>query len=68
MHYGLLNQEPVSIVLGSHPKPNEPKKDGSLRESKDVLVYIPILQTIQKLLENDSVLAQVSITPIHHPI
>ena len=61
-HYLILPvlQEPVRKVLGYRPQPDKVLKDGSVKIKKDQMVYIPILKTIQRLLQNDRVLSEVS--------
>ena len=54
-----LSQDPITKVLGVRHKPG---KDGHLKQTKDTLVYIPILETIQHLLHNESVRSEVYCT------
>lgn len=56
----LVLQDPVSITFGVRHVPGKFLSDGSLKQIKDSMVYIPILRTIQQLLHNGTILAEVS--------
>ena len=43
-----------------HTKPAKPRESREIREVRDCIVYVPILKTLQRLLENEDVVAQVN--------
>lgn len=52
----------MNITLGVRHIPGKFLKDGSVKQINESMVYIPILKTIQHLLSNDTILAEVSIS------
>ena len=50
---------PKEIVLGTVLKPRGTGSKRRLVEKKDFLMYIPLLDSLQQLLENQSIDAQV---------
>ena len=53
----IINKEPINHVLGTRQKVN---RAGDIRTVNDSVVYIPIFSTLQLLLENDTVIAEVA--------
>ena len=54
-----LLQSPIKVVLGTSRKAKRFGTKRRLVEQEETFVYIPILQTLQKLLNNDTVLTEV---------
>lgn len=52
----------MKITLGSQHISGKFLKDGSVKQVKENMVYVPILKTLQRLLSNDTVIAEVSIS------
>lgn len=52
-------QQPVNVVLGTRQKPSKSGNSREMREVADSMVYIPVLETLQLLLENENVIAEV---------
>lgn len=55
----LYAQDPIKILLGTKKKPHGLGSKRRLVEKEEVFVYIPILQTLQALLNNEIVLSEV---------
>lgn len=53
------HKEPVHITFGVRHIPGKFLRDGSLKQIKESMIYIPILNTIEHLLSNDTILAEV---------
>ena len=60
-HYNIQSyiQDPVKITLGTKMKAQGAGSKRRIVEKEEVFVYIPILQTLQALLTNDTVLTEV---------
>ena len=58
-HFFSLLQEPVPILLGTRTQPGKFLKDGTVKETKDTLVYIPVLKTLEHLLQNEMIVSEV---------
>ena len=52
-------QEPMKIVLATHRKPKGTGAKQCIVEVEDTMYYIPILETLQVLLNNDAIVAEV---------
>lgn len=39
----IILQKPVHKLLGTHPQPGKFLKDGSVEQTKDTVVYIPVV-------------------------
>lgn len=55
-------QNPVKIVLGIKRKPSGFGPKRRLVEKEESFVYIPILETLEALLSNETVLSEVTYT------
>lgn len=53
-------QEPVKITLGTQRKPVGRGSKRRLVEKEEGFVYIPILQTLETLLDDEGIMAEVS--------
>lgn len=53
-------QDPVKIVLGTRRVQKGHGRKRRLVEKEDTLVYVPILKTLQVILNDDGILAEVS--------
>ena len=50
-------------------KPVNPGESREIREMKDCLAYVPILDTLQRLLENEDVVTQVhTLVNVYHTL
>lgn len=56
-----LSQEPRKIVLGSKRKRVGYGPKRRLVEQDECMVYVPLLESLESLLQSDSVLAEVCI-------
>ena len=55
-------QEPIEIKLGSRwVTDKKVKNSGNLIQKDNKFVYVPILQTLQQLINNDSIRKEVRI-------
>lgn len=57
-----IAKDPIKIVLGTKKKPQGFGSKRRLIEKEEVLVYVPVLQTLQALLSNETVLSEVIYT------
>ncbi len=55
----LLMQEPVKIVLGTERKPKGYGRKRRTIDVEETMVYVPILETLQRLLQNETVVSEV---------
>lgn len=58
-HVSSRTKDPVKILLGTKKKPQGLGSKRRLIEKEEVFVYVPILQTLQALLTNETILAEV---------
>ena len=59
-HVSSCTKDPVKILLGTKKKPQGLGSKRRLIEKEEVFVYVPILQTLQALLTNETILAEVN--------
>ena len=52
-------QEPRSVVLGTHRKWKGSGENRRYKTVEDKMIYIPLLETLRSLLENDTVMSEV---------
>jgi len=52
-------QEPVKVVLEKESRPIECRHKWRVAEIEDTMVYIPLLDTLERLLNNDALVAEV---------
>ena len=56
----IMIQKPVEITLGSHwVTSTSSKTSGQLKMKDNKFVYVPMIETLQQLMNNESVLSEV---------
>lgn len=61
IHVCIFLKEPRTVVLGSVRKAKGMGAKRRVVEIDETMIYIPILETLRILLENEAVMAEVSI-------
>ena len=63
--YLYIIQEPVKIVLGTDQRAKGLGAERRLIEEEESLMYVPVLETLQALLNDETILAEVRSTDMH---